>query len=136
MRLLLHVYPSLESWVMKEEPVLKLSSSTPPVQAVLGIQDCLSGLPLDLLFAAHHDVPAVARGHGLVGRHCTVLVYLEPLFLMIRDPSAYGYRKELFTHFQPSENKLLRNALTDKGRICVRAEGDLDINPFSLPQVG
>lgn len=84
-------------------------------------------------FAAHHDVPAVVQGHGLVARHCTVLVYLEPLFLIIRDPSAYGYRKELCTHVQPSGNNPLHNPLTDKGRIYVRAQGDLDINSISIP---
>lgn len=84
-------------------------------------------------FAAHHDVPAVVQGHGLIGRHCTVLVYLEPLFLIVRDPRVYGYRKDLCTHVQPSGNNLLRNALTDKCRIDMRAQGDLDIKSTSIP---
>lgn len=117
MRLLLHVDSLLESWAKKKK--IRIGAELFDSTDVSRIGN--TGSPFRsstrASFAAHHDVPAVVQGHGLVGRHCTVLVYLEPLFLIFRAPSAYGYRKDLCTHVQPSGNNLLHNALTDKGRI-------------------
>lgn len=127
MRLLLHVYSLLESWAKKKIRIgAELFDSTDVSR--IGNTGSPFRSSTRASFAAHHDVPAVVQGHELVGRHCTVLVYLEPLFLFIRDPTAYGYRKELCTHVQPSGNNLLHNALTDKIRRYVRAQGDFDIN--------